>query len=68
MLNIITSGNVEKLLKLAVLKCVYAFIVTFSIEVYRKVFVLLEELWVPLCRMFIAAFVSASINNPQEQL
>ena len=26
MLNIITSGNVEKLLKLAVLKCVYAFI------------------------------------------
>ena len=43
-------------------------IVNFSIEVYRKVFVLLEELWVPLCRIFIAAFVSASINNPQEQL
>lgn len=43
-------------------------IVTFSIEVYRKVFVLLEELWVPLCRMFIAEFVSASIISPQEQL
>lgn len=44
-----------------------SYIVNFSIEVYRKVFVLLEELWVPLCRMFIAAFVSASIINPQEQ-
>lgn len=40
----------------------------YSYNLYRRLFFVLEELCMPLCRILIAAFVSASISSPQLQL